>query len=307
MVNRMKKPLKKSTRETIGFYLFISPFLVGLLLFTLIPMISSLYYSFNKMSILNIANNSQKWVGVTNYVKLFTADTLFVKSIGNTFLYAIVGTLLGIIPALLVSVWLNRKFVANKFVRVLVYLPALIPGVAGALVWLQLFSNDCSLFNTILGLFHIPPIEYLSYDNALWSIMFMNTVTTLGPNMILFIAALQGVPKELLEAAELEGAGPVRRLLTITIPFISPTLFYQLVVGFIGGLQIYTQIVLLTGFGTESTISMAMSVVTNAFNTTGNKTMGYACAQAWVMFVIILLFTGLFFKVINRKVYYGGD
>lgn len=300
-----KKPLKKSTRETIGFYLCISPFLLGLLLFTMVPMISSLYYSFNKISILNIANSSQEWIGFTNYVKVFTADTLFVKSIGNTFMYAVVGTVLGIIPALLVAIWLNRKFFANKVVRVLVYLPALIPGVAGALVWLQLFSHDCSLFNAILALFHIPPIDYLSFDNALWSIMFMNAVTTLGPNMILFIAALQNVPKELLEAAELEGAGPVRRLFVITLPFISPTLFYQLVVGFIGGLQIYTQIVLLTGFGTEGTISMAMSVVTNAFNTVGNKTMGYACAQAWVMFVIILLFTGIFFKVINRKVYYG--
>jgi len=304
---KAKKRSRRAVRETAGFYCCILPFIIGFLLFTLIPMASSLYYSFNKMSILSIANDTVQWIGFKNYVKIFTSDTLFLRSIGNTFIYAVIGTLCGIVPALLVSVWLNKKFYGNKVVRVLVYLPALIPAVASALVWLQLFSNDCSLFNTMLGWFGIPGINYLSYNQAIWSIILMNAWCTLGPNMILFIAALQGVPKDLIEAADLEGAGPVRKFFTITLPMISPTLFYQLVTGFIGGLQIYAQIVLLTGFGTETTISMAMSVVQNAFNTMGNKTMGYACAQAWIMFIIILIFTGLFFKVLNRKVYYTGD
>lgn len=306
MVNG-KKGSRRIVSETVGFYLCIAPFLVGFLLFTMIPMASSLYYSFNKMSILNLANDTVEWIDFTNYIKIFTSDTIFLRSIGNTFIYAIVGTLCGIIPALLVSVWLNKKFYGNKVVRVLVYLPALIPAVASALVWLQLFSNDCSLFNYILGWFGISAIEFLSYDNAIWSIILMNAWCTLGPNMILFIAALQGVPKELVEAAELDGCGSVRKFFVITLPMISPTIFYQLVTGFIGGLQIYAPIVLLTGFGTETTISMAMSIVVNAFNTMGNKTMGYACAQAWIMFVIILLFTALFFKVLSRKVYYSGD
>lgn len=306
MVTR-KRGSRRKRRETIGFYLCISPFLVGLLLFTLLPMLSSLYYSFNKMSILNIANDSLEWLGFKNYVKIFESDPVFLRSIGNTFIYAVVGTLCGIVPALFVAVWLNKELYGVKAVRVLVYLPALIPGVASALVWLQLYSTDCSLFNYIFGILGLPAVDYLSYDGAIWSIILMNAWCSLGPNMILMIAALQGVPKDLLEAADLEGCGPFRKFTAITLPVISPTLFYQMIIGFIGGLQMYAQVVLLTGFGTETTITMAMSVVVNAFNTTGNKTMGYACAQAWVMFVIILAFTGLFFKVINRKVYYAED
>ena len=305
---RIKKILRrKSVRETIGFYCCILPFIVGFLCFTMIPMISSLYYSFHKMNILSLGNDSMKWLGFKNYEKVFSSDTIFVRSIGNTFVYALPGTLIGLGAALLLSVWMNNKFTGNKVCRVLVYLPALIPGVASALVWLQLFSSDFSLFNHLLGFVGIPPIDWLSYDNARASIIFMNTWVSLGPNMILFIAALQGVPKDLNEAAALDGCGAIGRFFVITLPMISPTLFYQLVTGFIGGLQSYSQIVLLTGFGTETTITMGMSVVNNAFNTTGNKTMGYACAQAWIMFSIILVFTALFFKVINRKVYYGGD
>ena len=273
------------------------------LLFTIIPMISSLVYSFQKVSILDL-NGTGTFIGFQNYINIFK-DDLFLSSIGNTFLYAFVKTFVSLFLALLFALLLNKKFRGNKLVRILVYLPAIIPSVASIMVWSQLFSKDFSLLNYFLSFFGISPIDWTSYSNSMGSVLLMGIWTSIGPNMLICLAALQGVPEEVIEASKLDGANAVERLFSVTIPTISPTLFFISITGIIGGLQAYAEMQLLFGNGTDKTLTMAWNVVLNAFSLDGSKTMGYACAQAWVLFVIIIIFTAIYFKVSSKLVFYG--
>jgi len=294
---------KRQKRETVQFYLYILPWIVGFSLFTVIPMISSLVYSFQKVSILDL-NGTGTFIGFQNYINIFK-DDLFLSSIGNTFLYAFVKTFVSLFLALLFALLLNKKFRGNKLVRILVYLPAIIPSVASIMVWSQLFSKDFSLLNYFLSFFGISPIDWTSYSNSMGSVLLMGIWTSIGPNMLICLAALQGVPEEVIEASKLDGANAVERLFSVTIPTISPTLFFISITGIIGGLQAYAEMQLLFGNGTDKTLTMAWNVVLNAFSLDGSKTMGYACAQAWVLFVIIIIFTAIYFKVSNKLVFYG--
>ena len=294
---------KRQKRETAQFYLYILPWIVGFSLFTVIPMISSLVYSFQKVSILDL-NGTGTFIGFQNYINIFK-DDLFLSSIGNTFLYAFVKTFVSLFLALLFALLLNKKFRGNKLVRILVYLPAIIPSVASIMVWSQLFSKDFSLLNYFLSFFGISPIDWTSYSNSMGSVLLMGIWTSIGPNMLICLAALQGVPEEVIEASKLDGANAVERLFSVIIPTISPTLFFISITGIIGGLQAYAEMQLLFGNGTDKTLTMAWNVVLNAFSLDGSKTMGYACAQAWVLFVIIIIFTAIYFKVSNKLVFYG--
>lgn len=295
--------IKRRHSERLGFYIFISPWILGFLAFTLIPMACSLYFAFHEVSVISLSTIGPKFIGWRNFRAAFQ-DPLFVGAIGNTFILAFARTLITTVLAFIMAEFVNRKFRCNYLVRTLIYLPAIIPGIAGALVWAQLFSSDASLLNNILGLFGIPPFDWLSVKHARFSIILMGVWTGIGPTMILIIAALQNVSKDLLEAAELDGAGRFMRLLIIVLPSISPTMLYQVITALIGGLQTYTEIKVLLGYGTESTITMTLSIVMNAFSNIGTKTMGYACAEAWILFVIVMAFTVVFFIVSKKFVYY---
>lgn len=297
-----RRATKASRRETRNFYLYITPWLIGFSLFTIIPMISSLIYSLQTISVLDLGVGGT-FVGLQNYKDIFN-DDIFIASIGNTFFYAFAKTFISLALALTFSILLNQKFRGNKIARILVYLPAIIPTVASVMVWAQLFSKDFSLINYFLSFFGVAPIDWMSYQNSMGSVLLMGIWTTIGPNMLICLAALQGVPNELMEAAELDGAGPIRKLFSIIIPTISPTLFFISITGIIGGLQAYAEMQLLVG-ATDKTLTMAWNVILNAFSLDGTKTMGYACAQAWVLFVIIIIFTGIYFKVSNKFVYYS--
>ena len=300
-----KLKLNNRRREAINFWLYISPWIIGFSLFTIIPMFSSLYYSFRQVSFIDLYD-SGTFVGLSNY-KAILSDDLFMASIGNTFFYAFAKTFIGLFIALLLALLLNRKFYGRKFARLLIYLPAIIPTVASIMVWSQLFSKDFSLLNYFLSFFGISPIDWTSYSNSMSSVLLMGVWTSVGPNMIIFLAALQGVPEELLESATLDGANSLKRLIHIIVPTISPTIFFQSITGIIGGLQAYAEMQLLFGNGTDKTLTMAWNVVLNAFSLDGTKTMGYACAQAWVLFFIITIFTLIYFRISNKYVFYGGD
>lgn len=300
------KLTKSQKIETRNFYLFILPWIIGFSLFTIIPMVSSLYYSFRRVSVIDLYD-SGIFVGINNYKAIFK-DDLFLASISNTFMYAFVKTFLSIFFALLFSLLLNQKFKGNKVARTLVYLPAIIPTVASVMVWSQLFSKDFSLINYFLSFFKIKPIDWTSYNNAMGSVLLMGIWTSIGPQMLIILAALQSVNEDLIEASKLDGANPIQRLLKVILPTISPTIFFISITGIIGGLQAYAEMQLLVN-ASDKTLTMAWNVVLNAFSLDGTKTMGYACAQAWVLFIIIIIFTLIYFKVSNKFVYYdnGGD
>lgn len=300
------KLTKSQKAETRKFYLFILPWIIGFSLFTIIPMVSSLYYSFRRVSVIDLYD-SGIFVGINNYKAIFK-DDLFLASISNTFMYAFVKTFLSIFFALLFSLLLNQKFKGNKAARTLVYLPAIIPTVASVMVWSQLFSKDFSLINYFLSFFKIKPIDWTSYNNAMGSVLLMGIWTSIGPQMLIILAALQSVNEDLIETSKLDGANPIQRLLKVILPTISPTIFFISITGIIGGLQAYAEMQLLVN-ASDKTLTMAWNVVLNAFSLDGTKTMGYACAQAWVLFIIIIIFTLIYFKVSNKFVYYdnGGD
>ena len=300
------KRLSAKAKSTINFYLYILPWIVGFSLFTLVPMGSSLYYAFHNVSFISMSAIPPEFIGWKNFAVAFQ-DSLFLASIGNTFYFATVKTVVGLAVSLLIALLVDVRFVGNKAVRVLVYLPAIIPMVASTMVWAQLFSSDFSLLNYLLSLVGIPPIDWLSYPNAMQTVLLMSIWGSLGPTMLMLLATLQGVPQELVEAAQLDGCPVFRRFFKIILPMISPTIFYLLITNLIGGLQAYAEMELLVGIGTDKTLTMAWNVVMNAFNLDGFKTMGYASAQAWILFLIIMVFTLVFFRFSKRFVYYAGE
>lgn len=299
--------LKQRQRDTLNFYGFASPWIIGFLLFSVIPMGVSLYYSFTKISVIQIGRRSPSFVGFSNYIRVFTKDRDFVASIVNTFGFTFLKVLFMVVISMLIALLLNRAMPGKRLFRTLIYLPSIIPIIGAALLWQLLLSNDLSLINYVLSFFHIPPIQFLNLKNALSSVVLMSVWGGIGPTMILLLAALQGVPNDLYEAVTLDGGGWFAKFKNVTMPFISPTLLYTTITGLIGGLQSYAEMKLLTNGGPgNATTTMSMLVVNNAFMDDGLG-LGYACSEAWVIFAITLVFTGIFFATSNKFVYYGGD
>ena len=290
--------LKKRQADTIKFYAFISPWIIGFLCFSVIPMIFSFYFSFTKYNILD----PPKWVGFDNYIRLFTDEPDFLRALQNTGVFMIFRVFLGLIIPLLVALLFNSGIKGRNIMRTFVYLPAIIPAVGSALIWQFMFSADFGLFNYVLGSLGFQQIEWLSVENAMASIIFMSVWSGIGPTMIILLAGLQGVPQTLYEAADIDGITPFKKLIKITIPLISPTLFYVFITGMIGSIQMFTESKLLTGGGPAgATETLSMMVFANAYNK-----MGYASAMAWVIFVITLVFTVFFFRYMRGLVYYEG-
>lgn len=299
---------KSRRREAFSFYGFISPWMIGFLLFTIVPMFISLYCSFHSVNVMSIGKGSLPFVGLKNYIMTLTSDDDFLKSIFNTFYFTAVKVAIVIAVSLGIAVLLNQAIPLKRVFRTLIYLPAIIPVVGATLLWQFLFSYDYSLVNYALSLMGIPGIKFLSINNAMNSIITMSVWGAVGPTMTIFIAALQAVPNDLYEAVTIDGGNDWDKFRHITIPIISPTLFYLTVTGIIGGLQAYTEMKLLTNGGPgNATVTMSMLIVNNAFS--GDALgMGYACAQAWILFALTLVFTIVFFAVFGKRVYYeGGD
>ena len=248
---------------------------------------------FTNATILGIGTDATQFVGFSNYELIFTKDPVFIKSIANTFIYTGLRVFFAIAVSLLFALLLNTDIPGKKLFRTMIYLPAIIPVVGSALLWQLLFNYDMSIFNT------------LSYDHALFSVVFMSVWTGIGPTMVIILAALQGVPSEYIEAAKLDGAGVVRRFSFIVFPLISSSLIFLAITGVIGALQAYAEMDLLTGGGPgDATITMTMQVVGNAFSSDA-KGIGYASAQSWFIFVLVMALTMLFMKINNKFVYYG--
>jgi multiple sugar transport system permease protein len=263
-------------------------------------MISSLYFSFTKYNVIN----SPLFIGLKNYEKIFKGlDPVFFQSMLNTVIFAVPRVLLGLIVPLLFALLLNRDMKFKRTFRTIIYLPAIIPVVGATLIWQFLFSGDFGLFNYLTGLSGLPRIDWLNYDNSMKSIILMSVWCGIGPTMTILIASLQGVSQSLYEAATIDGANSWNKLINVTLPMISPTMFYLLITSLIGSFQVFTEMKLLTGGGpANATTTLTMQVYNDAFNN-----MGYASAKAWVIFVIVLVFTFIFFKYTQKIVYYEGD
>jgi multiple sugar transport system permease protein len=291
---------RKSRKEVLTFFLFISPWLVGFIIFTAIPMIASLVISFTDWDSFQPPN----FVGFENYVTLLTDDPLFWEALWHTLLFAGISVPLSLLIALGLAQLMARPMAGARFFRTVIYLPALVPLVAAAMIFRWLLAPEAGPINSTLALFGIDGPAWL-YEEA-WVIpaVILLALWQIGAGTILLIAALQGVPPELYEAAEIDGAGPTRRFWTISVPLITPILFFNLVTGVIAGFQVFAQVYVMTEgrFGPgNASLMLVPYIYDTAFR---YNDMGYAAAMAWILFVIILGFTALIIRSSSSWVFY---
>lgn len=286
--------------ENLEGWLFASPWIVGFLLWTLIPMLASLVLSFTEWDLIS----DPDWVGFQNFQELL-ADDLVWKSLSVTTIYAITSVPLHLIIGLALALLLNRPIRGVRFYRTILYLPAVLSGVAAAILWRWLLSADFGLVNLLLSYVGIRGPSWLGDEHwALTSLIGMS-LWSVGAGTIIYLAGLQGIPTDLYEAAEVDGALGWARFRYITLPMMTPVLFFQLIIGIIGALQTFTQAFIITNGGpNNSTLFLLLYLYRNAFQF---FRMGYASALAWVLFLYILVLTLVTFRWSAAWVYYEGE
>lgn len=296
----MKK--KKIRRTTFVFYLFISPWLLGFLITQLYPLAFSLYASLTKWDMVS----PMKFIGVDNYIKAFSGgDKWFYQSLKVTFYYAILSVPLQLILGLLVAVLLNRKVRGIRFFRTAFYIPTLVSGVALAVLWKNIFNYNFGLLNGLLNAVGLSSQQWLRDPKLVIPSLVIMSLWGFGTPMVIFLAGLQGVPKELYEAADIDGATALQKMFKITLPQMSSIVLYNLIQGIIGAFQVFTQAYTMTDGGPDGA---SMFYMLNLYEQAFKKfNMGYASALAWILFIIILLLSGLVFKSSGLWVYYESE
>lgn len=295
--------MKQKIRSQKTGYLFILPWFLGLLIFTIGPMIFSLILSFSKWDIIT-GIDSIEFVGLDNFVNIFH-DELFYQSLKVTFIFALVSVPLYQVISILVAMLLNMRTRGMKFFRLIFFMPSVIPAVAVSMMWLMILNPDYGILNRALGLFGIQGPAWLQDPSYALSALVVMGVWGIGNTIIIYLSGLQGVPEELYEAGQLDGAGIVRSFMNITIPMISPTIFFNLIMGIIGGFQYFTQAFVMTKGGPlNSTLFYNLFLYNKAFV---SYEMGYASALSWILFAIIMVFTLIVIRSSSAWVYYNGD
>jgi multiple sugar transport system permease protein len=291
---------KQARREELAFYLFILPWIVGFVLFDAGPIVASFVISLTDWSILG----DPHWIGLDNYDRLMD-DRTFAKAVRNSITYGVGSVALGIVTALLLALLLNQPVRGVTIFRAIFYLPALVSGIAIAILWTNVLHPDYGLVNASLARIGIDGPGWLKSPEWALPGVIMVSVWTVGGTVILFLAGLQGVPAQLYEAAAIDGAGPLRKFWNVTIPMMSPVIFYSVVVGFITSLQNFILILVMTdGRPANATLVIGLYIFRQAFEFLD---LGYASAMAWVMLVVILVFTLVQFAAARFWVHYEGD
>ncbi|HEY4391035.1 MAG TPA: sugar ABC transporter permease [Paenibacillus sp.] len=292
-----------NTKSDRAGYLYILPWLLGLILFTLGPMIFSLILSFSKWDVIT-GVESIKFVGLDNFKAIFH-DDLFYQSLKVTFIFALVSVPLYQIASLLMALLLNMRTRGMKFFRLIYFMPSVIPAVATSMMWVMIFNPEYGILNQALGWFGIQGPAWLQDPSYALGALIVMGLWGVGNTIIIYLSGLQGVPEDLYEAGELDGAGVFRRFFSITLPMITPTIFFNLIMGIIGGFQYFTQAFVMTNGGPlNSTLFYNLYLYNKAFK---EFDMGYASALSWILFMIILVFTLLVIRSSSFWVYYQGD
>jgi multiple sugar transport system permease protein len=294
-IARRRSPLAR--REGRLFHLFALPWLIGFIFFTGGPIVASLVISFTKWELLS----PPEWVGLGNYRELL-ADANFLIAVKNTVYFGAGSAICGVIFNFVLALMLNLKVRGQAIFRTIIYLPSVLSGIATALLWVNVLHPDYGLVNHLLGLVGIQGPGWLLDKH--WAIpgLIMMSVWTTGNAMVIFLAGLQGVPTQLYEVAELDGAGWWGRFWHVTVPMMSPIIFFNLIVAFIGSLQAYSLILFMTDGGPDNaTLVLGLYVYRYAFQ---YFQMGYASTIAWALFFMIIVFTAIQFAIARRWVHY---
>lgn len=286
------------SKKDIPFYLFASPWIIGLIVFFIYPAIMSFYYSLCNYDIVS----TPQFVGLKNFVTLFTKDLIFMKSVRNTLFMVVISLPLQLIFQIFLAMMLNWSLKGIGVFRTLYYIPVLVPPVSISVLFTMVYDDNYGILNGILRLFGIPAQQWLtSVELSKPSIIIM-LLWTAGSGMLFYLSSLKNVPTSLYEAADIDGASAWTKMWKITIPMITPAIFFQLIMGIIATFQLFTESYVLTKGGPNYSSTFIMYYLYKTAFKQGN--MGLASAMAWILFVIILIVTVVILKTSNKWVYY---
>jgi multiple sugar transport system permease protein len=294
--------------KNVWFWLFTLPATIGFIFFVVYPVIRSLYLSFTDMTLL--APDEAKFVGFKNYASFFSGmDPLFWLSLKNTFIFAFMNVALTIVFALLVALLLNNNLKGKNIFRTIFFIPSLLPAVASAIMFRWFFDPSNGVVNSLLRLVGMssPPIWLESAQTALLTLVIIS-VYGFGGKMIIFMTGLNSISESYYEAAEIDGAGYWTKLFKITLPLLSPIIFYNILMGTIGALQVFTEGFVISGSGPgNSTLFYVLRLYNMAYKQPFR--LGQASAMAWLLFIIIGFITLIYFLVSKKYVFYqdGGE
>jgi len=292
---------KFNKQQAIFGILFMMPWFIGFIIFGLYPMIMSVYYSLCRYDVLRIP----QFIGLGNYQKLIFEDPYFWTSISNTLIYTVLRVPLCIIGSLLLAVLVNNAVRGVKFFRTIYFIPSIVTGVVLSVVWLWMFNPQFGLINSFLAYMGIPgPLWLLDPNWSKPSMVLMSIWSIGGGRMLVFLAALQGIPKHLYEAVDIDGGGWWAKFRNVTIPMLSPVIFLWSVLEIIFSLQVFVEAYIMTQGGPlNSTMFYNLYLYNKAFN---DFEMGYASALAWLLLIISLIITVIQFRISKRWVHYDG-
>jgi multiple sugar transport system permease protein len=287
-------------KEAIAGYVFIMPAVLGFLLWTVGPMLYSLWLSFHSWNLIQ----PPKWIGLGNYREMWN-DRIFWASVRATLTYAVILVPLFQLLSFSMALLLNLKLPGIRLFRAAFYLPVVVPIAAATFVWQWMFNSEFGLINYFLSKLGIDKVLWFHEPRYAMAAIVIMSLWVFGGTMVIYLAALQGVPEHLHEAAALDGASALRRLFVVTIPMMSPVIFFNFVLGVIGSLQIFTQAYIITDGGPQNaTRFYSFMIYQRGFR---DFQMGYASALAWVLFIFILLLSLLVFRFLGRMVYYEDE
>lgn len=296
------KRLNMNQRKTVWGYIFILPALIGLAVFYLGPMIYSFIIGFYEWDTLLPA----KFVGVRNYVDMFTkSNSLVVKSLLVTLSYSAITVPLVTVVSLFIAVLLNSNVKGLSVFRTIYYIPSIVPAVANSALWIFLCNPMFGLLNALLKLLGLPPSNWIYDAKTVIPTLAFIALWGSGNTVIIYLAGLQGISRTLYEAVEVDGGDAWKKFIHITVPIMSPIIFYNMVMAIISSMQTFTQAYIMTDGGpNNASLFYVLLLYRTAFK---NQQMGYACAMAWVLFIIIALLTFAAFRLSNKWVFYGGE
>ncbi len=293
-------------RESLTFHLYVAPWIIGFLVFTLGPMIYSLYLSFTN----TLLGYSGKWTGFANYLFMFTKDRLFWRALLNTAYFAFVSIPVGLVLAFFLASLLNLNLRGINVFRSVFYVPSVVSGVAVILLWGWILNPEYGLLNWLLSLVGIKGPSWLGDPAWAMPALILMSLWNVGGSMVIFLASLQGVPQELYESADMDGASGWTKTMRITVPFISSVVLFNLILGIISGVQVFTQVYILTsiqggsiGGPLNATYTYVLHLFLSGFR---YMKIAYGSGLAWILFLVTLAMTLVVMRTSRRWVYYSG-
>lgn len=297
---RARRPSRMALREYLAFYLFASPWILGMLFFTIGPMVTSLYLSFTDYAVIV----APKWIGAANYLRMFGDDPLVGQALRVTLFYSLGAIPLTLLTSFVIAILMNQRVRGVRYYRTVYYLPSVISGVPVALLWMWILNPQFGLLNNALKAVGIEGPQWLFSTTWVVPSFVLMSLWGIGAPMVIFLAGLQGIPTHLYEAVEIDGGGVWAKFRHVTLPMMSPIILFNVISGIIASFQIFTPAFIMTNGGpANASLFFGLYLYNNAFRWFN---MGYASSLAWLMFSIILVLTLLVFRSSVRWVYYEG-